>query len=133
MTSAQKAKGNRWEREVRAYLKDNLDPQTYKPAEVGLDDLGDAHAAGAVFQMKDWRDVTGAIREGLDGAVKQAASARRWPALAVVKRARRPVDDAYAVFRLEDAVRLIALAREAEEARAAHKVAGPSSPPRVDR
>lgn len=100
-------KGAKWEREVTRYLTENLDPATYKPRQQGFGDVGDIHSAGAVVQAKDWRSWEAAIREGLDGAVKQAETANKWPPVAVVKRARRPVGDAYAVLRLEDLVALL--------------------------
>jgi hypothetical protein len=115
MTAA-KDKGTRWERETRLYFREHLDPHAYKPAQEGRFDVGDMHAAGAVFQAKDWRDWQSAIRVGLDGAVKQAGHAGKWPGIALVKRARKPVGEGYAVMRIEDLVRLLALARRGEAA-----------------
>lgn len=127
MANAAKAKGTRWERDVREYLRANGFPRAYKPYEEGFEDVGDIHAGDAVLQAKDWVSWQSAIREGLDGAVRQAAawdgkrnkaaqSAGMWDATpvrgsvpaAVVKRARKPVADAYVVMRLEDFARLLA-------------------------
>ena len=67
-----------------------------------------------MLQAKDWANWQAAIRQGVDGAVRQAAA---WDArvgvpgfsvpAAVVKRARRPVGDAFVVMRLEDFVRVL--------------------------
>lgn len=111
MSNPNKAKGTTWERNVRTYLREHLDPRAYSPRQEGYLDQGDIHAWTAVFQAKDWRDWQSAIRVGLDGAVAQAENSKRWPPVAVVKRARRPVGDAYAVLRLSDLVRLLAAAR----------------------
>lgn len=120
MSSPQKAKGTRWESAVTDFLR-AAGLRAYKPRQEGLDDVGDIHAGPAVVQAKDWRSWESAIREGLDGAVRQAAA---WDArlrgagapsmpVAVVKRARRPVGDSYAVLRLSD---LALLLRAAEAA-----------------
>ena len=116
MSNPSKAKGTRWEKALRDYLTENLDPTTYKPAQVGRFDVGDIHSAGSVIQAKDWRRWEDAIRVGLDGATKQAAEARKWPGWAAVKRARKPVGEGYAVFRISDAVELLRLARIGAEA-----------------
>jgi hypothetical protein len=158
VTSPAKAKGSAWERAVRDWTREHLDPRAYKPHEEGFEDVGDLHLFGGqvVVQAKDWRSWEDAIREGLDGAVRQAEawdrktagvrpgdaprgitpeSAVVWrcecgvrgvtgadgarahvatahpaaPSLpvAIVKRARRPVGDAYAVVRLSDLARLL--------------------------
>lgn len=113
VSNPRKAKGTRWERDVIAFLRQTF-PRAYKPQQEGFEDVGDIHADRAVVQAKDWADWQSAIRVGLDGAVRQAAA---WDArvgvpgysvpVAVVKRARRPVGDAYAVMRLEDFVALL--------------------------
>lgn len=108
------AKGAKWERDVTRYLREHLDPATRKPRQEGLGDVGDIHSAGAVVQAKDWKDWKAAIREGLDGAVKQAGNANLWPPAAVVKRARRPVGEAYTILRLDDFIALVKAARAAE-------------------
>ena len=116
-------KGPRWETDLLGWIREHLDRRAYRPRQEGLEDVGDLHALGGlvVIQAKDWKDWQSAIREGLDGAVRQAAA---WDAttrphdvgavpweppfpVAVVKRARKPVGEAYAVLRLEDLARLL--------------------------
>lgn len=108
MSNPQKAKGTRWETAVVEFLRGVLGRRrVYKPRAEGFRDVGDIHAPPFVLQAKDWRDVTGALREGLAGAVVQAEHAEYPFGAAVVKRARKPVGDAYFVMRLEDAARLM--------------------------
>lgn len=129
MSNPQKAKGTRWETAVLRFLRAILGRFAYKPRAEGFVDIGDLHAWPFVIQAKDWKDWQAAIREGLDGAVRQAAAYHaatrpRCPEcssgpepgphdcphrsyiapipVAVVKRARRSTGDAYAVMRLSD-------------------------------
>lgn len=105
--SAAKRKGTQWEVDVRDFINarsTNLSP-LYRPAQEGFRDTGDLHGAWPfTIQCKDWRDVTGAIREGLDGARKQAVNAGTPLSVAVVKRARKPVAESYVVMTLEQFV-----------------------------
>jgi len=107
MSNPAKARGTRWETAVLAYLRERLDARAYKPRQEGHKDVGDIHAADAVWQAKDWKSWEAAMREGLDGAVLQAEHAGRPYGIAVVKRIRRPVGEAYAVMRLADLVTLL--------------------------
>lgn len=110
--SANKAKGTRWEVAVRDYLK-SRGINAYRPAQEGFRDTGDLHGVDPfAVQCKDWRDVTSAIREGLDGAQKQAANSGQPFGVAVVKRARKPVSEAYVVLRLEDFATLVERLRD---------------------
>lgn len=105
--TAQKDKGAKWERDIVAFLK-SRGVAAYRPHAEGFHDVGDVHGVSPfVIQAKDWRDVTGAIREGLDGAQVQAGNSGETYGVAVVKRARKPAADAYAVMRLEDLAALI--------------------------
>jgi hypothetical protein len=105
--SANKAKGTRWEVQVRDYLN-SRGFDTYRPAQEGFRDTGDLHGLPLfAVQCKDWRDVTGAIREGIDGARVQAGNRGEPFGVAIVKRARKPVAEAYAVLRLEDFASLV--------------------------
>lgn len=106
MTSPQAAKGAKWERDVVAYLRAVGVPAN-RPRQEGFDDVGDIHASPFVIQAKDHRDVMAAIRLATDAAPVQARAAREPFGVAVVKRARRPVGEAYAVMRLEDLAALI--------------------------
>lgn len=106
--SANKAKGTRWEGAVRDFLNAK-GFNVYRPAQEGFQDTGDLHGLPLfAVQCKDWRDVTGAVREGLDGAQRQARHAGKPYGVNVVKRARKPVGEAYAVLRLEDFADLLA-------------------------
>ncbi len=108
MTSRNKAKGTRWETAVLRHLQATADPAARRPRPEGNQDVGDIHACGATWQTKDWASWTDAIREGLDGAVRQANASGLRPPIAVVKRARKPVGEAYAVLRLTDLTDLLA-------------------------
>lgn len=103
----EKQKGTAWETEVTRFLNAH-GVRAYRPAQSGFKDHGDIHGVSPfVIQCKDWRDVLGALREGVDGAVVQAGYAGEDYGVAVVKRARRGVGEAYAVMRLEDWSRLL--------------------------
>ena len=100
--NAPKQKGTRHESAVRDYLL-SRGVIAYRPAQAGFADVGDIHGVSPfIIQAKDWRDLAGALREGVDGAVKQARNADQDYGVAVIKRARKPVEDAYAVMRLQD-------------------------------
>jgi hypothetical protein len=107
VTNANKAKGTRWELAIRRFLREHgID--AFKPYEEGHEDAGDIHGVDPfVLQAKDWRAVTDALREGLDGAERQAIVAGRDYGAAVVKRARRPVGSAYVVMTLDTFVALL--------------------------
>lgn len=111
MTRA-KDKGTRWESAVVAFLN-ACGVRAYRPAQSGFADQGDVHGVSPfILQCKDWRDVTSALREGVDGAQVQAVNAGERYGVAVVKRARKPVGEAYAVMHLEDFAALILDLRE---------------------
>lgn len=106
MTRA-KQKGTAWETAVVRFLNDAGVP-AYRPAQSGARDVGDVHGVSPlVIQCKDRQDVMAAIREGLDAAQTQARNAGETYGVNVVKRARKPAADAYAVMRLEDLAALI--------------------------
>ncbi len=106
MSNPRKAKGTRWETAVTRYLRDQ-GIYAYKPRQEGYRDVGDIHAPPFVLQAKDWKDVVSALREGTDGARLQAHHAGLPFGAAVIKRARKPVGDAYVVLRLADLPDLI--------------------------
>jgi hypothetical protein len=106
MSNRQKAKGTLWETTIVRFLKDQGIP-AYRPAQSGTRDVGDVHASPVVIQAKDRQDVMAAIREGLDGVQLQVRNAGETYGVAVVKRARKPAADAYAVLRLEDLAAII--------------------------
>jgi len=118
VSNPNKAKGTRWETDVLNYWRD-MGFHAVKPRADGVADIGDIHVfIGSdvfVIQAKNWASWADAIREGLDGAVKQAAELDRkhngpsreaFP-VAVVKRARRGVGEAFVVTRLEDFTELL--------------------------
>lgn len=107
MSNPAKAKGTRFETAVVDFLR-AAGIRAYRPAQSGFRDHGDIHGVSPfVIQAKDWRDVTSALREGLDGVQLQVRNAGETYGVAVVKRARKPAADAYAVMRLEDLSKLI--------------------------
>lgn len=100
--SAAKRKGTKWEVDVRDFFKAK-GINAYRPAQEGFKDVGDIHGVDPfVIQCKDWKDWQAAIRDGLDGAQKQARNAGLPFGVCIVKRARKPVSEAYVVMRLED-------------------------------
>ena len=105
MANPRKAKGTKFETEVKDLANDVLGHRTkaYRPAQTGHQDVGDIHGVSPfIFQTKNWKDLVGALREGVDGAVKQAKHAGETWGVAVVKRARKNTADAYAVMRYAD-------------------------------
>lgn len=100
MANANKAKGMKFEREVRRYLREEgID--AFKPYEEGYEDAGDIQGIDPfIGQAKDWRSWQDAIREGLDGGERQKLVAGQPFAVAIVKRARRKVHEAYVVMTL---------------------------------
>lgn len=106
MSNPQKAKGTKWETAVTRFLQDS-GLVAYKPRQAGREDIGDIHVPPFVLQAKDWKDVVSALREGTEGVRVQRLHAGLPFGAAVVKRARKPVEDAYVVMRLEDLPALI--------------------------
>jgi hypothetical protein len=105
--SAAKQKGTAHETAIVNYLNSRGIP-AYRPAQSGFADHGDIHGVSPfILQAKDWRDWQSAIREGLDGAQKQRVNAGEPYGVAVVKRARKSIGEAYVVLRLEDFASLL--------------------------
>lgn len=112
MSNPNKAKGTKFESDVRDYLAAELaDVPGVEPrrvAQEGYLDTGDIHGVDPfVIQAKAWRDTTAALREGVAGAAVQAQRAGRPFGVAVVKRPRKPISDAVVAFRLSDFARLL--------------------------
>lgn len=114
MSNPQKAKGTRWETAVTRFLKD-AGLFAYKPRQEGRYDVGDIHVPPFVLQAKDYRDVVTGIRQGVEGVAEQRLHAGLPFGAAVVKRARKPVEDAYLVMRLGDFPDLVRAVIEAEQ------------------
>lgn len=107
MSNPNKAKGTRWETAITRYLQD-AGLLAYKPRQEGHKDVGDIHVAGTfVVQAKDWKDILAGIREGVEGVRVQKGHARMPFGVAVVKRPRKPIEDAYVVMRLGDFPQLV--------------------------
>lgn len=105
MSNPRKAKGTKWETDIKGFANSVLGAMTkvYRPAQEGFKDTGDLHGVSPfIVQAKDWKNWQEAIRLGLDGAVQQAIHAGEKYGVVVVKRARKPIGDAYAVMRLLD-------------------------------
>lgn len=116
MSNPAKRKGTAFESEIVAFLKAQGIP-AYRPAQTGRFDVGDVHGTDpAVLQAKNYKDTVTALREGVDGAVIQAQNAGRPLGVAVVKRARRSIGDAYVVLRLSDFARVLRVLRGDDEA-----------------
>lgn len=124
MANRHKSKGTRWETAVVRVLQSffarrhGLDP--YRPAQAGRD-VGDVNGVSPfIVQAKAWDSWESAIREGLDGAERQRVHAGEQYGVAVVKRARRAVGDAYAVMTVATWARVLMRLRRAEALLEAH-------------
>jgi hypothetical protein len=119
VSSANKAKGTKWETDLVGYLSGvfrgryGLAPR--RVAQEGFLDKGDLHGLSPfVAQAKNWRSWEDAIREGLDGAEVQRVRAGEPYGVAFVKRVRRPVGGGYAVMTVATFARLLLRLRRAE-------------------
>jgi hypothetical protein len=101
MTNPQKEKGTRWETAITRFLQD-AGLFAYKPRQEGHKDIGDIHVPPFVIQAKAYKDILAALRDGVEGAAVQKLHARMPFGVAVVKRPRKPIADAYVVLRLAD-------------------------------
>lgn len=110
--SRNKQRGTRWESAVRDYLNERLGDlgvEVYRPAQEGFKDSGDLHGVPFfAIQCKDWRETMNAIREGLIGVQTQKTHADKPWGVNIVKRARKPVGQAYVVMTLEDFTEVLA-------------------------
>jgi hypothetical protein len=106
--TASKDKGTKWERDVSTFLTER-GFRAVRVAQHGVRDVGDIHVEGQdlILEAKDWRDVASALREGTEQAVREARNAKRKYGFAVVKRARKPVSEAYVVMTLEQLVSMM--------------------------
>lgn len=107
MSNPAKAKGTAHETAIVRHLQAGGIPAR-RVAQTGAVDTGDIHGVSPfVIQAKAWRDIPSALREGVDGARRQASAAGESFGVAVVKRPRRPVGDSYVVMSLDDFARLL--------------------------
>lgn len=116
MTNPQKAKGTRWETAVLRFLRD-AGLYAVKPRQEGWKDVGDIQTPPFTIQAKDYADLLTGIRNGVEGAQVQKVNAGLPFGVAVVKRARKPVEDAYVVMRLGDFPELVKIVQDGEHYR----------------
>jgi hypothetical protein len=114
VANSQKAKGTRWETAVLRFLRD-AGLYAVKPRQEGFLDVGDIHAPPFVIQAKDYSDLLAGIRASVDGYQVQRSNAGMPFGVGVVKRARKPVEDAYVVIRLADLTDLIRAVQRGEQ------------------
>jgi hypothetical protein len=77
VTNPQKNKGDKAEREIAAILSDHLGVTVKRKLGAGrAEDEGDLHGLpDTTAQVKDYKDVTRGIREGLEALERQQANA----------------------------------------------------------
>lgn len=95
MTSANKAKGARWELDIVRYLAEVFGRKVRRPHAEGFEDVGDIHLSPFVLQAKNYADVSTALRVGTEGAEIQAARAGEPFGVSVIKRRGKGPADAY--------------------------------------
>lgn len=101
MTSANKAKGSRWELDIVRYLAERFGRKVRRPHAEGFEDVGDIHLSPFVLQAKNYSDVATALRVGVEGAEIQASRAEERYGVAVIKRRGKGAADAYVAMSLE--------------------------------
>jgi hypothetical protein len=119
VSSAARRKGTAFEsltkNAANGFFRGRHGLRAYRPAPNGFADEGDIHGVSpCIWQNKAYADVVTALREGLNGAVEQVKRAGEMYGVAIIKRARRPVGEAYAVMRFEDHCRMLVRLRRAE-------------------
>ncbi|GAA0627474.1 hypothetical protein HPO96_37085 [Kribbella sandramycini] len=100
MTSANKAKGARWELDIVRYLAAVFGRKVRRPHAEGFEDVGDIHVSPFCLQAKNYADVGTALRVGVAGAELQAARAEEKYGVAVIKRRGKGAADAYVAMSL---------------------------------
>lgn len=107
MANPRKAKGTLFETEVTKTLLAAGIPAV-KPRQAGSNDIGDIHVDDdIILQAKAWSDYTTALNAGVQGATKQAGHAKRPFGIAVVKKPRAAILDAYVVMPLSTFIRFL--------------------------
>jgi hypothetical protein len=88
VSNPQKDRGDRAERELAAILADQLGIPVRRKLGAGrLDDIGDIDGLpDTTVQAKNYTDITRALREGLDAAVRQQANAGTTHGVAFIRR-----------------------------------------------
>lgn len=118
MTNANKAKGDRWERPVLAFLQERFGRAAIRPRQSGHIDVGDIHISPFALQLKD--EAKHNFSSYVNDAEKQAAAAGEPFGAAVVKRRRYPVGAGYVVMTLATFRDVLTRLRRAEELLARH-------------
>ena len=118
--SAAKDRGTRWEslivRALGRFFGGRFGLAPRRVAQQGFNDTGDIHGISPfVIQAKAYKDLATALRLGVAGAVVQAERAGEDYGVAVIKKPRGAIGEAYAVMRLEDWARVLLRLRRAEE------------------
>lgn len=98
MTSANAAKGSRWELAVVRYLMETFGRNARRPHQEGFKDVGDVHLSPFVLQAKD--EARHTFSSYVDDAEAQAANAGEPFGAAVVKRRGKGPERAYVVMTL---------------------------------
>ena len=107
MTSANKAKGSQWERDVAAYLRENGFPQADRRYGAGVrEDKGDlVGVPGFALECKNQASIN--LAQFLEEALIEAKYAKARFGAAIIKRRRKGTKDAYVVMSLEQFAELI--------------------------
>lgn len=106
MSNPNKARGTRFEVAIVDFLQ-KAGLLAWAPRQFGPVDIGDVHVPPFVIQAKDYADLLAAFRDGVEGARAQKGPAKMPFGVAVVKRRRKPIEDAYVVMRLGDFPELV--------------------------
>lgn len=107
MANPAKAKGTLFETAVERYLKD-AGLRAYKPRQTGRYDIGDIHLEDdIILQAKAWANIATALVAGVKGATAQAGHAKREYGIAVIKKPRGAIADAYVVMPLHTFVKFV--------------------------
>jgi len=107
VTSANKAKGAQWERDVAAYLRENGFPMADRRYGAGVrEDKGDLVGVPR-FALECKNQASINLSEFLEEALIEAKYAKAQFGAAVIKRRRKATKDAYVVMSLEQFAELI--------------------------
>jgi len=107
MTSANKARGSQWERDVAAYLRDNGFPMADRRYGAGVrEDKGDLVGVPR-FALECKNQASINLAQFLEEALIEAKHAKAQFGAAIIKRRRKATKDAYVVMSLEQFAELI--------------------------
>lgn len=110
MANPNKAKGTLHETQTVNVLLAAGIKDVRRVVQTGALDSGDIHVGDSyVLQAKNWRDISSALREGVDGAERQAKHAKRPFGFAVIKRPRKGPAEAYVAMPLRIFAELLKL------------------------